>query len=177
MEAEQFAKLLHLQPSKECKIAKKGRPLTINIDLTHVEHNNGQQWTPKTPCSMLSPLAPKTPCSMLSPLTPKHNRKLEWQKSFDSSPKTPKKEIDLYKEQLHPLMVFDVSSPLGRRLSNNLEMLVKNHQIPIIRDYEKLCNPDSSPEVEDTRKLRALTGLSHKYVISRTYKRIILSHY
>lgn len=158
MQEEQFVRLLQLHPSKERYVTKKGRPLTINIDLKPVEPNNGQPWTPKTPCSMLSPLAPKTPCSMLSPLTPKQGRKLEWQRSVDRTPKSAKREIDLYKEQLHPLMVFDVCSPLGKRISNNLEELVKNHQIPIIRDYERLCNPQSSPEEEETRKLRAVSG-------------------
>lgn len=150
MQVEAFAKHLDLLPSKEHQATRRTRPLTINIDLTPVQLGQSQAWMPKTPCSMLSPL------------TPRHfNRRLEWQNSIESTPKksTPsKKEVeDLHKDQLHPLLVIEFTSLLGRRISRNLETLVKNHQVPINKDYDQLCNHDSSPD-EDSRKLRAVNG-------------------
>jgi len=155
-ESEQFFRALGLRSINRQNVTPSCRPLTIQVNLRAHQHTKELvPWTPKTPCSMLSPLTPKL-----------HNRQFDWYNAFydedseiNETPKKPGVNDTKYIETddtASSLLKIDLASPLGQRLSQVLAMLLNTH-FNLVTEYDKYCN--SEPPVEDIRARRSLLGM------------------
>ncbi|XP_067934510.1 uncharacterized protein [Watersipora subatra] len=143
---------------------KKHRPLTLEINLK------------PQPCKEVASWTPKTPRSMLSPLTPKLKKPDFFRDGQELSPTYPSSAynvIDYDSDPTLALMMLDLTSKLGQRLSLTLEGLVSTHVWTITRDYDKYCNQPKYIPDPDVRRLRSFEGktlpiyrkrVCHRYV-------------
>ena len=78
---------------------------------------------------------------------------------FDSSsPSQSGPEIDFDNDPSLALMMIDVTSNLGKRLSNTLSLLVNLHSCTVTTEYDKYCNRGEMPQDPNLRILRTLEG-------------------
>lgn len=151
-----FFEALNLRPSGTLDDVKKSRPLTLQIEIKPVQVWDNTPWTPKTPCSMLSPLTPKL---RLLELT---DDSVETVDDERNSLTQEKRSVESEKDPTLSLMMIDLTSPLGRRLTNTLLSLLILQPCNVTKDYDAHCNRSEQSVDPDARRLRSLEGNSHE---------------
>lgn len=159
--SNQFFKDLGLYHVKDFNHVKTTRPLHLKIDLKPHPPKESVQWTPKTPCSMLSPLTPKI----------KKLEKFDWFNGHHyDSPSTSSlngyspsmdddDQCDFDKDPSLALMLIDITSPLGQILSKALASLVSvRWPTTTTEEYDRHCNRPPPPPPKVSRTLRPLQG-------------------
>lgn len=146
-----------------CPAGKKRPPnvraigaLTIEVNLKPQPAVEGIPWTPKTPCSMLSPLTPRLNRFSSSFIDDDDDDNEDDTITFNS-PSDSNYRQDFDKDPLLATMLIDLSSPLGGRLSQTLLSLTEI-SFPTTENYELYCNRPTTAPDDSSRKLRSFEG-------------------
>jgi len=146
---EDFIQAVNLRKKEKMsmRLTRSKKPPIVLIDLT------------KSPERNTLPRTPRTPCSMMSPLTSKFVPNFALKENDRETPPEASTGRETEKERGHMLsmMKIDLSSPLGTRLAYSLQQtLPKLQQMSVVlKNYDAYCTDTMPGEEELSRKLRS----------------------